>query len=419
MKHMNGQQLFDIVGKVDADLIDDALPPSHAALAGKAPARRLHPLRSFTRFANTGLGAAVISGVVAIGVLTAIIVAGQTGGPGTGPAGDISTPDTNREELRETDTSALSTTPGTEPEIVPEQPAPAPPNYRPGAELSLTADGVTYRTDASVLGGALGTFSVTDEHKSAMDTHVSCMGLEYHPGILYSETATLLLDAAIHEGRLLQISVTDFNYKTVALFAGDALEIKTTDAGVQVGGLSSLPDGNYYMFIRLAFAGAEKNEAVGYDFPFVLVKRPAQLALPLTVVTGAETVTVPHAYTRLTNEMVDMTGMQTYAPLPKDTLALAKDLPTITAYPQKMSGAEGLSLFYVAAYSATDGAALMSIEGSLYAAYAQELFPRLPAGEYILIVHMIDDRAPSPLRNDACGFAVGDYEYAIRLVLAE
>ncbi len=83
---MKGQRIFELIGDVDGDLLSEALPPSWQDAVGKsatAAKPRRHPLRALGNIMNTGLGAAVISGIVAIGVLAAIVLVGQN--PPAGP----------------------------------------------------------------------------------------------------------------------------------------------------------------------------------------------------------------------------------------------------------------------------------------------------------------------------------------------
>lgn len=76
MKALNGEQIFIRMSDLDARLVAEALPPSMRAGAAGVASRRV---RRASAFWSSGWTAAVLSGVVALGALIAIIVAGQNG----------------------------------------------------------------------------------------------------------------------------------------------------------------------------------------------------------------------------------------------------------------------------------------------------------------------------------------------------
>ncbi len=116
MNRMNGEQLFAALGELDTALVLDALPPSWSAPAA-APAPRRH-VGGFDRFLSSGRVAAVLSTVVALGVLIAIVLAGQKQPPDpVGPFG--SEPDSHSETLPEsTPETGLETVPVTAPDTM-------------------------------------------------------------------------------------------------------------------------------------------------------------------------------------------------------------------------------------------------------------------------------------------------------------
>ncbi len=75
MKPLKGEQIFIRMSDMDPQLVAEALPPSMRAGAGGVTRRASRA----SAFWNSGWTAAVLSGVVALGVLIAIIVAGQNG----------------------------------------------------------------------------------------------------------------------------------------------------------------------------------------------------------------------------------------------------------------------------------------------------------------------------------------------------
>ncbi len=70
---MKREEIEHALGDIDDAYITESLP------AHMASARYAQPRGAFARFINSGAGAAVISGLVALGVLVAIVVAGQGG----------------------------------------------------------------------------------------------------------------------------------------------------------------------------------------------------------------------------------------------------------------------------------------------------------------------------------------------------
>ncbi len=129
MKPLKGEQIFIRMSDMDPRLVAEALPPSMRAGAVGEPSRRA---RRMSAFWNSGWTAAVLSGVVALGVLIAIIVAGQNGS-GQPPVGTqvplasnsqaepetvVSEPETETEPITEGDTEPI-TEGDTEPETEP------------------------------------------------------------------------------------------------------------------------------------------------------------------------------------------------------------------------------------------------------------------------------------------------------------
>ncbi len=91
---MKGQYLHEMINNVDDDLLLDAMPPAWQKGKKATVCKPLSTLgRAMGRMMNSGVAAAVLSGVVAVGVLTAIVLAGQSQPqpPAQGsPAGQIS-----------------------------------------------------------------------------------------------------------------------------------------------------------------------------------------------------------------------------------------------------------------------------------------------------------------------------------------
>ncbi len=81
---MNDLALFAMLGNLDDDIIADTCPPDLLLSAAVRPPRREAGLGQWM---NSGWAAAILSTIVAIGVLVAVVLAGQRG-PGTGPAGE-------------------------------------------------------------------------------------------------------------------------------------------------------------------------------------------------------------------------------------------------------------------------------------------------------------------------------------------
>ncbi len=98
---MNELILSEALNLVREDFILDAFPPSWH---GEKQKRR--PLAIFGRLMSNGWAAAVLSGVVAIGVLTAIVLAGRSGphAPPAGPVGSLTESESVTETQPTTDT---------------------------------------------------------------------------------------------------------------------------------------------------------------------------------------------------------------------------------------------------------------------------------------------------------------------------
>ncbi len=75
MRKLNGEEIFSIMSDLDPALLSEAMPPSWV---GKGSTKR-HPLRTLGRWLQTGWAAAILSVVVAVGVVSAIIIAGRPG----------------------------------------------------------------------------------------------------------------------------------------------------------------------------------------------------------------------------------------------------------------------------------------------------------------------------------------------------
>ncbi len=110
---MKGQKLSELLNDIDDDLLADAMPPAWKAGRVRTPKKERHPLRTLGRIMDSGWTAAVLSAVVAIGVIVAIVMAGRAaGGPGVkgdGPDGQpagqpgVSTESPNEEWTNTTD----------------------------------------------------------------------------------------------------------------------------------------------------------------------------------------------------------------------------------------------------------------------------------------------------------------------------
>ncbi len=97
---MNEFAIYDMLGNLDEDVILDALPPSFAAVT---PAKISRSKGRLDGFLSSPVAAAVLSGVVAIGILIAIVLAGRQD-----PSQPIVSPTESEESTVETET--ISTT---------------------------------------------------------------------------------------------------------------------------------------------------------------------------------------------------------------------------------------------------------------------------------------------------------------------
>ncbi len=76
MKKLNGEQIFSLMSDIDPKLLAEAVPPSWVSDTGAVPRK---PKRHPFAWLDSGWAAAVLSAVVAIGVLVAIVMAGRMG----------------------------------------------------------------------------------------------------------------------------------------------------------------------------------------------------------------------------------------------------------------------------------------------------------------------------------------------------
>ncbi len=136
---MNAIALAELWTHVREDYLLDAIPPSYAAGASKPVGRRRG---AFGRFMSSGWAAAILSVIVAGGVLTGIILAGQ-GGPGAPPVGTNRSTETETEITpppvdSETDTAPELVT-GPDPEVtvppVPSMQIPADREFQPECQI--------------------------------------------------------------------------------------------------------------------------------------------------------------------------------------------------------------------------------------------------------------------------------------------
>ncbi len=74
---MNGHKLSELLTDIDEDLVTDACPPEWQAGIIKPPKKKRHPFRALGRVLDSGWTAAVLSILVAGGILVALIVAGR------------------------------------------------------------------------------------------------------------------------------------------------------------------------------------------------------------------------------------------------------------------------------------------------------------------------------------------------------
>ncbi len=94
-----------LLSQMDEDLILEALPAAWFPMIGKPRRPKKHPFRALGRFAESGWGVAIISGIVALGVLVAVILAGQKtpdNPPVIGPGGNDS------HQMTESETEAVT-----------------------------------------------------------------------------------------------------------------------------------------------------------------------------------------------------------------------------------------------------------------------------------------------------------------------
>ncbi len=90
---MNELKIYALLSDVDEDIIESTLPPS---LGGGTSAPRVREESLVSRFLSNGWVAAVLSAVVAIGVIVAIVLAGRMN-PETPPAGSVGESETTVE----------------------------------------------------------------------------------------------------------------------------------------------------------------------------------------------------------------------------------------------------------------------------------------------------------------------------------
>ncbi len=126
---MNAIDRALLLSAIDEDLIEEAFPAAWAPMLGRPRTSRPHVRRTFGRLSESGVAAAVISGIVAIGVLIAIILAGRTS-PLVPPVGsDTESGITDTAEPGETNTPTESDTPAEpdrETDSAPAEPTEAP-----------------------------------------------------------------------------------------------------------------------------------------------------------------------------------------------------------------------------------------------------------------------------------------------------
>ncbi len=73
---MNGKKLFTLMNHIDEDLILDAMPLAHKGMA-PPPRRKHHPFLAIGRFMESGVAAAVLSILVAGGIMVGIVMAAR------------------------------------------------------------------------------------------------------------------------------------------------------------------------------------------------------------------------------------------------------------------------------------------------------------------------------------------------------
>ncbi len=100
MKRLSGEQIFSLMSDIDPRLLAEAVPPSWVMADSSAPRREK---RNYFAWLDSGWVAAILSTVVAIGVLVAIVMAGRMG---TGDPVGGTRPDTESGEGTVTETTA-------------------------------------------------------------------------------------------------------------------------------------------------------------------------------------------------------------------------------------------------------------------------------------------------------------------------
>ncbi len=107
MKKLNGEEIFSLMSNLDPRLVSEAVPPSWVSDSGAMP--RKVKRRPFS-FLDSGWAAAILSVVVALGVLSAIIIAGRMNPGDSGeppPGANTASPlPSDSDVTRETDSEA-------------------------------------------------------------------------------------------------------------------------------------------------------------------------------------------------------------------------------------------------------------------------------------------------------------------------
>ncbi len=121
---MNGKKLFSLMNHIDEDLLLDAMPEAHKKALPSLRTRR-HPLKAIGRFMESGVAAAVLSILVAGGVLAGVVMAGRMASKPTGdhdPSEDLNnSPGYSAGTSDVLDADGVNPSPDME---IPEEPAP-------------------------------------------------------------------------------------------------------------------------------------------------------------------------------------------------------------------------------------------------------------------------------------------------------